>query len=112
MGNVVCKKCGAEAHSKCPACRTVFPEDQIGAMLSWILKFKERKMENGQRWLEVSLLMTDEQDEEKALENLAKLMEKMLHQVDNYPSIHSYACDHEWTMKPGEKPTIDCGHFG
>src|SRR5512146_1969349 len=58
MPNIVCKRCGAEASSKCPYCRSIFPENQIEAMLSYSLKYsiiRDYDKSQGTPWLRVEL---------------------------------------------------------
>jgi hypothetical protein len=103
MSNCVCTKCGAEADSKCPACRTVFMDDQTEAMYSWLLKFNLEKDAEKGNWLKVSLYVADSEDEAKELEHLKDVLSRL--------NLKQYACIHQWTMKPGCHSTIGCGHY-
>jgi len=104
MPNVVCKKCGAEAISKCPYCRSVFPEDQHDSLMSYLLKF-DIKTVNEVDWLEVSWFMGNGSERRNAAWGLNKLKEAL-----NGLDLEKYCCDHEWVFKPGEHSRIDCGH--
>jgi len=103
MANCHCKKCGAEASSKCPYCRSVFMNDQREAALSWILK-RGIKETNGQRWLEVSWFLSSDED---LVEGLKKLRNTLTSMDDAY--IKQYCCDHTFEFKPGCESTIGCG---
>lgn len=102
MPNVICKKCGAEATSKCPVCRSVFPEDQTDAMYSWLLKFDIAKSPTKGNWLDVHLFVAESEDVDKELIHLRDVLNKL--------NLEKYSCDHEWKMKEGFHSTIGCGH--
>ncbi len=113
MSNVECINCGVEAHSKCPYCRTVFPEDQSEAMLSYALKRTIKTDEQGINWLEISWYMGDGNKKDSLEYGLASLHKVMCGMADPeglYPSFAQYACDHRWRFKKGEKSSISCGH--
>lgn len=111
--NVVCSDCGAEAHSKCPYCRSVFPDNQMEAMLSYQLKRTMSTDELGINWLDVSLYVgngTEKDNMATAMERLLGILSAMQDPESHYPTIAQYCCDHRWTFKPGQKSTIGCGH--
>jgi len=110
MANVICKICGAQAISKCPYCRTVFPKNEMEGMLSWILKKRMKTDKNGVTWLEISYVPGKNVDLKEAMKRLLNLLNVMEDKTSPYPTIKEYACDHEWVFKEGEKSTIGCGH--
>lgn len=109
--NCICTLCGAEAYSKCPACRTVFTENQMDSVLSWILK-RYIKKEDNLYWLKIDYLIGNSDISlAEALERLYEIFKTMEDSKSNYPTLKQYACDHRWTMKKGEHSSIGCGHF-
>jgi hypothetical protein len=99
-----------EAMSKCPACRTVFPQGN-GGMMEAALSYQFKRQMNDDFWLEVHFHAADK-DLAEALEELRVVLNLMADEKETmYPSIEVFACDHIWTMKPGEHSTIGCGHF-
>jgi hypothetical protein len=112
-GNCKCIKCGAEANTKCPHCRTIFPCNQQEAMVSYGFKRHIKPDEHGVHWLEVSFYVgegTKKNDLEWALGQLYKTLKAMADPDSSYPSIAEYACDHQFQFKKGEKSSISCGH--
>jgi hypothetical protein len=114
--NCVCKKCGATAYSKCPACRTVYLSNEVESRLSWILKrnIVTHDTECGEvHWLEVSLHVLNPKETTVAgeLKRLHKILDTMVKGEAHYPTIEQYACDHEWSMMKGCTSKIRCGHF-
>lgn len=140
MSNVICSKCGAEASSKCPVCRTVFPENQIEALLSHSMKFKViRDYERGGPWLQVEIFVGNDDTKDDyalAVEGHKRLLARLQAMETKYevppekpverdgvkyismgagrggpyPSIEQWCCTHRWVFKPGCKSTIGCGH--
>lgn len=113
MSNVICSKCSAKADSKCPYCRTVFPDNQIESMLTWLLKFEVSK----DGWVKLSYAppsgwqtKTEAELVENAFTNLHNILSRMADPASGYPSFAQYACIHQWVFAPGCGPTIDCGH--
>ena len=100
MSNVICSKCGAKATSKCPYCRTIFPEDQTKAILSHLLKFPVHK----DGWATGTITLRADSNEEyfRTFIHLAELLKEI--------GIDKYCCDHDWIFMPGCKSSIDCGH--
>lgn len=127
MGNVVCRKCGMEASSKCPYCRSVFPENQIDAMLSVVIKhsveivhYEDRcpypKRERLKIWLDIH----DDETEEDAWARLYYYLKNIIEPYQpgdekysdhvKFPSLKEFCCHHGWVFKPGQKSSIGCGH--
>lgn len=112
MSNCICTKCKAEADSKCPACRTVFPDDQIESALSWILKRHIEKKDNDIYWLKIEYCIgKKDKSLEQALKQLYSIFKEMNEDDNDYPSFKQYACDHVWTMKKEYHSDIGCGHY-
>jgi hypothetical protein len=111
MSNVVCVDCGMEAHSKCPFCRTVFPNNQTDAMLSWTCKHRIKEVNNF-NWLQVEFMMREDETEEDTFKRLHSLLDEMVTKPKEFLSLKEFCCDHRWVFKPGEKSTIGCGHDG
>ena len=112
-GNCACIHCGAEANSKCPHCRTIFPTNQMEAMLSYGFKRHIKKDEREVNWLKVEFFIgngTEKDNLEFALTELYTCLAKMAEPEHPYPSIAEYACDHIYHFKEGEKSSISCGH--
>ena len=113
MAKIICNKCGATGTSKCPYCRSIFPDSHGEATLSWIFK-RRIKVEKKLHWLEVFLFMGDGTEKNNLawgmheLRNILNNMEDP--EVKHYPSIDAYACDHVWEFADGEKSSIGCGH--
>lgn len=127
MGNFVCKICGAECESKCPNCRSIFLDNDKEGQLWSVLKFKlvkadynavvqddnERNIDN---WVQIHIypmtsLEADTPHDKivKGFKALHHFIEMMLEQKEGYPSVEQYTCMHEWTLKEGCTPRIDCG---
>lgn len=82
---VKCIKCGARASSKCPTCRTVFPEDQQEAMLFAGLGFS---LEGDSL---IVRMHTWDADPSVAFQRL-------IHKLRSIPEekLKQYACHHQW----------------
>jgi effector-binding domain-containing protein len=112
MANIICTKCGATGFSKCPVCRTIFPDNQIDAMLSHILKFKEDK-DNKTVTISYTAHIEDVEEAFKRLFNVLSRMETETAEVHGdykYPSFKEYSCNHTWVFAEGEESDIGCGH--
>lgn len=113
--NVYCKKCGALADSKCPYCRSVFPENRQEALLSRVLQYSLELPK-----LRVSLRLPvevververGEEDEDYAIREGHKILYDILHDiVTDEKMLREWACDHQWAFRPGCKSLIGCGH--
>lgn len=101
MSNCYCTKCGAHAYSKCPRCRTVFPENQQLAVLSHVLTAeigdygKQGKCDD----LLVSLTLLPDETGPSALARLLRY----LHPLSEQDLIELF-CQHDWQHKPGTGP--------
>lgn len=106
-----CKHCGATANSKCARTRTVFPDDQMDALLSHVLKYKITINLTAPRSTEVSLFVhTPLEDEEGEFRSDAELVEWALILINGLKpeEIKNYSCNHEWVIDPGDECTIGC----
>lgn len=115
MAKIICKKCNATGFSKCPYCRTVFPDNMVEGMLSHILKWEHNK--EHQEDITISYRYcaeankTKQEQVQEALEDLKNLLTRMDRpESTHYPTIKQYSCDHHWVFAEGEKSDIDCGH--
>ena len=102
MGNFKCKKCGAGCSSKCPSCRSIFPDNTREALLSHYLKIYNKDGNIG--------FVVQYQPERTIVEEfklLAETLELMVNGKEGYPTIEQYVCDHEWEGLA----TINCGHY-
>lgn len=107
MAKIVCSKCGATGISKCPSCRTVFPDNQVEAMLSHCLKtlVKGNKIE-----IQYSLSKKPElSDDENISDVLKHLVEVLKYLETKDPGFKQYGCSHRWVFAKGQKSDIDCG---
>ena len=101
MANVVCSKCGATAESKCPYCRTVFPDNQFEALLSWVLKWECKDDK-----IVVSYISHTADTVAEALEQAYSHLQQCKDRV----GFVQYACEHTWVFAEGAHSDIDCGH--
>ena len=111
--NCECVLCGAEAHSKCPHCRTIFPANKFEAMLSYGFMREIETDERGISWLKVEFFVGNSEEKHdltKALTELYNTLKGMEDPESHWPSIAHYACDHEFRFKPGCEASIGCGH--
>jgi hypothetical protein len=103
--NIVCRKCGETAISKCPYCRNVFPKNQLATSVSNMITFDR----DGQKLIVDVSYHSGENEFDKNVESaLGTLLYYLgLLQVEDLPVV---LCDHAWEFKPGEASTIGCGH--
>ena len=116
MGDVVCKKCGAEAHSKCPYCRNVFPDDQIATLYNNLITLTVKPPETQEylggekatiQKVNFSLdLIHYPEDKDTPEEHTLSLLKGLLKLEQPIQAI----CDHSWKFKPGVQSSIGCGH--
>lgn len=101
MSNIICNKCGATGNSKCPCCRSIFPDDQMDAVLSMIFKHTIKQEGNG-IWCEVKYLVgvpsKDTVADIDLLKSLKGLQTNLKMIIDN----PQYLCDHVWELAVGE----------
>lgn len=71
MAKVVCKDCGATGNSKCPYCRTVFPDNFEEAVLSHVLKWEHK--ENGRVDITFIHFSTEETQRKRVIDALEQL---------------------------------------
>lgn len=109
MARVECKKCGALATSKCPYCRSVFPDNQHEAVFSHVLKTLDEGDKitiKYHRYKEEGL--TTEENVANVLESLYYILQMMAEQR-NGMSFDGYACNHQWSFCEGQESDINCG---
>lgn len=125
MARVICSKCGATAISKCPYCRNVFPDNQMEALLSQVIRTTTTQTDNQITvQFEYHGYLKEGQDPaEKArecFEALAEFIADMMAESKDRkaatnarwstPSLTQFLCEHEWTFVEGEHSDIGCGH--
>lgn len=105
MSNVVCVKCGLEGTSKCPHCRTVFPEFPEEDRMLWfdVEALEHRIILSDEK--KVSFRVYDDEDWLSVLKVLRKYLAIL---KDEH--LKTLACKHQFEFKPGCKSSIDCGH--
>lgn len=109
MANIVCKKCGATAISKCYLERSVFLTNDFQGLLEAVMDIREVHPTEDSRYMRVDMMMGRN-------DTLAETTAKLLHHLDNmthnknngYPSIEQFLCDHDWEFMPGEHCSIGC----
>lgn len=111
MSSCICVKCGAEANSKCPYCRTVFPDNEMDGIMSNVLKHHIEKV-GDYHWMEVRLFLGEKKDLLEAAKRLHNILDRALNEPGDFISLEELMCHHDWVLKPGMKSTIGCGHKG
>lgn len=102
----ICAYCGAQAHSKCPSQRNVFPLDQVGASLSHTLAIQ---VIHGPERQELFLNMTDYTKEANDAE-LVNWTITRLHECKT--SVIGLLCDHHYVLNSNtrKKCSMGCDH--
>jgi hypothetical protein len=107
-GNIACEDCGQEASGKCPAVRTVFPNDQMEARFFGDLQFAAKEITDrpGLRphhRLILELVMEDNETEQEAFLRL-------LNKINSLPEekYEQFSCKHRWVHKPGSRKCMFC----
>lgn len=111
----ICQKCGTKASSKCPDHRQVFMEDQIAAMMTWVMKVPTQTVHpveresGGIRYMnhaELHMSIGSSTDDRglALFEALRWIKEK----TDS--TLLAYACDHKWVAETEEHRTCQLGH--
>lgn len=103
---VICSKCGATGLSKCPYCRSVFPDNQYAAVLGRILRVRIAQE------LEITRIKVDYVvDSDWSLERAWDYLHDLFHNlVIERIKVTQLACEHNWVFAPGEVSEIGCGH--
>ena len=109
MSNVVCVKCSAEGDSKCPYCRSIFPDwpegDTDGEKFVWFdVEALEHRLDLSDP-AKVTFQLCRDETPEKFLQMLRKAMIMM---KENHVKV--LACAHSFKFKEGHSSSIDCGH--
>ena len=86
MPEYKCKKCGATAHSKCAASRTIFPTDQNEAVFSHFLT-----IEHDPPAVKIVMPISEGEDAERAIKSIKYFL-------DATPA-KQIACLHRYIMK-------------
>jgi len=116
MGNVVCEYCGLEAHTKCPICRNVFPEEIINPFTDCLFTLRQGNQPHGKidGADEVHFIIERQipEDEEFTLQKRRRMVERLHYTMNEYPleKIQQLFCRHHWVWKEGCKSTIGCNH--
>jgi len=120
-GNVVCTKCGTQASSKCPHCRSVFVTDDsndaryASLLQSFMLvdrgnyRDKSFKDAEGPDLILAKDWRCDVDGKPTTLEeNLICLRDTLGKMSDN--CIRMFCCKHDWQFAEGCHSSIGCGH--
>lgn len=99
MSNVVCKKCGATGHSKCPRTRNVFPDDQNVALLKHVLAVHVKNEKQIILDYDFPSNMPPDEAFDYLIHTLQALTQKQRKEL---------MCQCEWIMKPGQTCTFGC----
>lgn len=115
MAKIVCSKCGATGDSKCPYCRTIFPDSGYEAMLSYLLKLPHPdKNDKGKPVsFKVHLMWLRHHEEDSRLYTDAEMIRELyniLKKLDKRGELEAYSCIHDWIFAPGAESSIGCGH--
>ena len=133
---IKCVDCGALASSKCPACRSIFPQEEYLAMLRSQISFEETKPTEGEgkyfrREMIIKIDMYDGESMEDCLRRLFTTGRDILNQEENpkpeeetkesvyisrrsyrLPSVKKLLCDHRWApADENQHSSIGCGHY-
>ena len=103
MSSYKCDKCNAEAISKCVNQRTVFPQDQMDAMITHIMKREVDWVTD--EWCTVKLhVHVSLQDTGSQTDHSDGAVEHALIMIKELTDeqIHRYACMHNWVITEGE----------
>lgn len=96
---IICKKCGTEAHSKCPSMRSIFPsrESEEESNFWHGMGFELKPVEAGEHWkpgvkrLTVTMIVFPDEDEATAMKRFVEKMKRIPDaEMDRYLCKHSY----------------------
>ena len=111
MGNVVCTACGTEGTSKCPFCRSVFPEDSKTNIRRSILSIEYDATGPVE---DIVVRYTAYPDRHQVgdtgkvtKEGVEDLVKVLLGALDDWTKFN---CAHQWAFSPGQTSTIGCEH--
>ncbi len=111
MSKYHCEYCPATAMSKCAIQRTVFPDDQMDALLSHILKYKVAINLNAPGSAEVSLFVhVPLKNISGGIRSDAELVEYALILINelNPEEIKNYSCNHHWVINKDDECIFGC----
>ena len=102
MAKAVCLNCGITAFTKCPFCRSIFPdiEGRLG-LLETVAS--HRFILNDEKQFKMRLF-----DDENWETGLCMLRDFLKDLTDE--EIKVLACPHEWDFEVGSRSDIECGH--
>lgn len=100
MSNLICKKCGATATSKCPRTRGVFPDNQDMSYLKNILNVRVTKNDTT---LSLDYIVPEGATPEQALDTLLRIFDRL-----SQASRKQLMCHCEWIMQPGQTCLFGC----
>lgn len=114
MSNVICTICGATGESKCPVCRSVFPDDQFPAM--WEVRQGDGEYGKRNGCDEIQLIfpytVPFDGDRKATTEDKMKVVKTAWEQAQRM-TLEQWMrafCRHNWVFAPGCESTIGCGH--
>jgi len=112
-GEFTCSKCGARAHSKCPNERTVFPDNQVAAVLSNLIKFPGTTVEDGRGKVQLQIsigIFPDPGTESMTPEEHAEYEALRIIQTSEDDTLRQLVCVHNWTLPKGQKCSFGHAH--
>ena len=119
MARIYCKKCGLRGDSKCPHCRSIFadehPDPLVASAMESIEAFVSVRADehdqsmDGKKRHHVSF-WTYAQDGDEAIRRVLNRVHAAV--ATKGFNITVASCVHEWSLMPGEKSEIGCGHVG
>ena len=131
MSQVICIKCGATGDSKCPRCRTVFPDNQMEAALSWNMVVGVMENREGKKFYCLGYRLDGRLDgdtgkliydipeaEEEASYRLIEIITSSVAQgltgstneTFGMPTLQQLFCNHDFHYRPGGKCRYGCGY--
>ena len=94
--NWQCKKCNATCESKCPDARTIFHDNALVDILSWLVQVDQRPTGSaGNEGVQTTITLRL-RNEDNAVEWLKNRLDK----PDTYGAIQTLACQHDWRLLP------------
>jgi len=106
MAKIVCSECGTTGDSKCPYCRSVFPDRDT--LIQEIDARVGNRMKIGDDAVTVKFWPNGVR-KETALDAL-QFMWDVMHSGITREDLRVLACAHRWEFAPGVKSDIGCGH--
>ena len=112
MGNCVCVHCGAEASSKCPYCRNVFPDNKSGYGCEVRQGNGEYGKRNGTDEFQLVFSWMFDREETATTADFNIRIGEVYDELTSHTreEVIRMFCQHTWRFKPEQSSTIGCGH--